>query len=210
MVEADAGGGGREVQVVLGVVSIAVVRACGHSDGEGIFVGGAAGEALGRSDAQFGLRQIEPTAVLWSVVPFEALDQPPGFGGRKGFVEGRLAVDVEVVLDQNDGLGVGEVEIGQVFQDVSVVHGGVAVGDFDVAPAFERSKHHEEVGGAVALVLVIATGGRPGFIGIGTRVSARSCFEVSSRQTSGYSGSRGRVLTASTSSIAATNALLAS
>jgi hypothetical protein len=25
--------------------------------------------------------------VLWSVVPFEAFDQPPGFGGRKGFVE---------------------------------------------------------------------------------------------------------------------------
>jgi hypothetical protein len=22
--------------------------------------------------------------VLWSIVPFEALDQPPGFGGRKG------------------------------------------------------------------------------------------------------------------------------
>ena len=32
-------------------------------------------------------RQIEPTAVFWSVVPFEAFDQPPGFGGRKGFVE---------------------------------------------------------------------------------------------------------------------------
>src|SRR6202049_560922 len=27
-----------------------------------------------------------------------------------------------------------------------------------MAPAFERCKHHEEIGGAVALVLVIATG----------------------------------------------------
>jgi len=25
--------------------------------------------------------------VFWSVVPFEALDQAPGFDGRKGFVE---------------------------------------------------------------------------------------------------------------------------
>src|SRR6266852_180607 len=33
------------------------------------------------------LRQIEPTAVLWGVAPFEAFDQPPGFGGRKGFVK---------------------------------------------------------------------------------------------------------------------------
>jgi len=36
-----------------------------------------------------------------------------------------------------------------VFQDVSV--------DFDVAPALERREHHEEVGGAVALVLIMAT-----------------------------------------------------
>jgi hypothetical protein len=40
-------------------------------------------EALGRQDAEFGLRQIKPTAMLWSVVPFEALDQPPGFEGGK-------------------------------------------------------------------------------------------------------------------------------
>jgi hypothetical protein len=31
--------------------------------------------------AKFGLRQIGPTAVLWSVVPFAAVDQPLGFGG---------------------------------------------------------------------------------------------------------------------------------
>jgi hypothetical protein len=56
-------------------------------------------------------------------------------------------MDVEIVLDQNDGPGVREVDIGQIFQDVSVVHRGVAIGDFDTAPAFERCKHHEEVGG---------------------------------------------------------------
>ena len=127
------------------------------------------------------------------VMPFEALDQPPGFGGRERLIEGSLAVDVEVVLDQDDDLGVGEVGIGELFQDMSIVHGGVAIGDLDVAPAFERCEHHEEVGGAVTLVLVVERTGRPDFIGIGTRVSARSCFEVSSRQTSGRSGLRGRV-----------------
>ena len=72
-------------------------------------------------------------------------------------------MDVELVLDQNDGLGGREVDIGQIFQDVSVFHGGVAIRDFDTAPAFERCKHHEEVGGAVALVFVIATGRAPRF-----------------------------------------------
>src|SRR5712692_5267630 len=41
---------------------------------------------------------------------------------------------------------------------MSIIHGGMAIRDFDMAPAFERSKHHEEVGGTVALVLVIETG----------------------------------------------------
>ena len=66
-------------------------------------------------------------------------------------------MDVEIVLDQNDGPGVGKMDIGQVFQDVGVVHGGMAIRDFDTTPAFERSKHHEQVGGAVSLVFVIAT-----------------------------------------------------
>lgn len=54
---------------------------------EDLFVGNPAVEALGRKHPEFGLRHIQPTAVLWSVVPFEALDQPPGFGGWKGVVE---------------------------------------------------------------------------------------------------------------------------
>jgi hypothetical protein len=53
---------------------------------EGWFVGNATVETLGRKDAELGLRQIEPAAVLWGVVPFEAFDQPPG-SGRKGFVK---------------------------------------------------------------------------------------------------------------------------
>ncbi len=126
-------------------------------------------------------------------MPFEPLDQPPGFGGREGLVERSFTVDVKIVLDQNNDLGGGEVSIGEVLQDMSVIHGGVTIRYLDVAPAFERREQHEEVGGPIALVLVIAPGRAPGFIGIVARVSARSCFEVSSRQTSGRSGSRGRV-----------------
>ena len=73
--------------VGLGVVGIAVVHPCCDFFDEGLFVGNPAIEALGRQDAEFGLRQIKPTAVLWSVVPFEALDQPPGFSGWKGFIK---------------------------------------------------------------------------------------------------------------------------
>src|SRR3979409_976592 len=106
--------GGWELPIGLGVVGIAVVLPCGDFLDEGLFVGNPAVEALGGQDAEVGLRQLETTAMLWSVVPFEALDQPPGFEGRKGFIKRSLAVDIEIVLDQNDGLGIREVEIGQL------------------------------------------------------------------------------------------------
>src|SRR5437660_12878858 len=46
-------------------------------------------------------------------------------------------------------------DVGQVFQDASVIQGGMAICDLDMAPAFERSKHHEEIGGAIALVTIV-------------------------------------------------------
>jgi hypothetical protein len=43
--------------------------------------------ARGGKDAKLGFRHIEPTAVLWRVMPFETLGEPPCFGGGKSFVE---------------------------------------------------------------------------------------------------------------------------
>src|SRR5215510_11188334 len=43
------------------------------------------------------------------------------------------------------------------FKARAVIHGGMAICDLDVTPAFERSKHHEEIGGAIALILIIET-----------------------------------------------------
>jgi len=87
MLELDAGVWRCEVPVGLSVIGIAVVLPGGDFVSEGLFVGYAPGETLGRQNTKFGFRQIEPAAMLWRVVPFEALDQPPGLGGGKGFVE---------------------------------------------------------------------------------------------------------------------------
>ena len=61
------------------MVGIAVVLPCGDFIDERLFVGNPAVEALGRQDAEFGLRQIQPTSVLWSVVPLCAAEN---YGGR--------------------------------------------------------------------------------------------------------------------------------
>jgi hypothetical protein len=71
--------------VCLCVIGISVVFPSGDFLDEGLFVWDAGIES--REDTEFGFREIESTAVLRRVVPFEALDQPSGFGGRKGFVE---------------------------------------------------------------------------------------------------------------------------
>ena len=42
---------------------------------------------------------------------FEALHKPPGLPGREGFVERRNVMGVEIVFNQNDFLGGGEVYV---------------------------------------------------------------------------------------------------
>jgi hypothetical protein len=61
-------------------------------------------------------------------MPFETFDAP-GLGGGKGFVERCGGGGVEIILDQDDGFGLREVDIGQVFQNAGAIDGGPSVGD---------------------------------------------------------------------------------
>src|SRR5271166_2653020 len=76
VLEFDAGVGGCEAPICLGVIFISVMLPGGDLVSEDLLIGDAAVETLGRQDAEFRLRQIEPAAVLWRVMPFEPLDQP--------------------------------------------------------------------------------------------------------------------------------------
>jgi len=49
-------------------------------------------------------------------------------------------------------------------EDLGIIHRSVAVGDLDMAPAFQRGEHHEQIGRAIALVLVIKACG-PSWLG---------------------------------------------
>ena len=73
--------------------------------------------AVGCGDRGTGTKEradchIELTAVLWSVVLLEQFGEPLCFGGGKSFIERRLGMGVEIVLQQNNFLGVEEVDIG--------------------------------------------------------------------------------------------------
>ena len=72
MLEFDACVRRCEVPVGRGVIGVAIVLPCGDFVDERLFVGNAPVEALGRQNAKLGFGQIEPTAVFWREVPFEA------------------------------------------------------------------------------------------------------------------------------------------
>ena len=112
MLESGTCFGCGELPIGLGVVGVSILLPSGDFIDEGLFVWDAAIEALGRKDAEFGLGHIEPTAMLWSVMPFEPFGQPPCFGGGKSFIKRSLGMGIEIVLHQNDFLGVQEVDIG--------------------------------------------------------------------------------------------------
>ena len=136
---------------------VSLALPCGDLGNERRFVGDSTVEALRRQHGEFGFRHIKPTSVLGRIMPLEALGEPPRLGSGKRGVERRWGVRGEVVLDQHNLHRVGEVCIRQLFEHMGVVGGGVAVGHFDAAPAFEWRDHHEQTGHTVAMVFVIVT-----------------------------------------------------
>ena len=61
----------------------------------------------------------------------------------------------EIVLNERDFRGIRKPRVGHLLEQVRVVHGGVAIGDLDMAPAFQRGEHHEQIGGSIPLILVV-------------------------------------------------------
>ena len=47
---------------------------------------------------------------------------------------------IEVVLDENDLFGMGEVDIAQRFENLRVIDGRAPRGDLDISPTFERGE----------------------------------------------------------------------
>ena len=70
---------------------------------------------------------------------------------------------VENILHQRDFFDVGKLDIRELFQNMSIINGGVAIGDFDTPPALKGCKHHEYVGDAITLIFVIVAFWFPGF-----------------------------------------------
>src|SRR5271166_1181067 len=114
VLELDASVVRGEAPVGLGVAEVAVFDPGADLADEGFVVWDAPIEALGSEYGEFGFCQIEPGAMLGRVDPFELIYEATRLGRGEGFVERRLDVDIQVVLEQSDDLGIGKVGVGDV------------------------------------------------------------------------------------------------
>src|SRR5688572_17462697 len=105
---------------------------------------------------------VQPAAVLGGVVQLELGGQALGLGRWEGLVQGGRGVGVEVVLNQDDPLGVRIVDVDQLLDALGPVEAGAAVADHDLAPPSERLADQEQVDDALAHVLVVFFGRAPG------------------------------------------------
>ena len=71
--------------------------------------------------------------------------------------------------------------------------GGTAIGDLDMPPALKRCEQHEDIGGTVTLIFIINARWLTAFHRHWRSGFADQLFRGLIRQTSGRSGSRGRV-----------------
>ncbi len=78
---------------------------------DGLLVGDASAQALPGQNGELGLGHVEPASVLWRVMPFEAVDEAARFGGGEGGVERSWRMRAQVVLNQHDFLGGGEMQL---------------------------------------------------------------------------------------------------
>jgi len=153
--ELDSGIGSGELPFDFRLRLVAVALPSVDFVSEFVSIRDSAVETLASKDSQFDLRHVQPTSVFRCVVNFEFVDQAAGFFGREGRVERRRFVSVEVVLNEHDFLRVGVHHVNQMAYGVGVVDCGALVRHEGFAASFQRSVQHEDVGDAVADVLVV-------------------------------------------------------
>ena len=73
-----------------------------HLPAEGILIGDALSEAVAREDTELDLSHIEPATMLGGVVKLQPPRDAPRLRRRKGLVQRRRAMGIEVVQNHSD------------------------------------------------------------------------------------------------------------
>ncbi len=156
-----------ELPVCFCIVFVAVFKPCGYLARERFLVRDAPVKALAGQYGQLRFSHIEPASMFWRIVPLKPFRQAAGLLRGEGLIERGFGVRIEVVLNQADFPGIGEMDIAQLFQNMGIIDGSAPLANFNMAKAFKRREQHEQAGGPVALVFVVIPGGLPRLHGDG-------------------------------------------
>jgi hypothetical protein len=93
--------------------------------------------------------------MLWDIVELQSAQHPSRFWRRERLVERAGRVGRQIIEDDADTLGRGEVNVSRFTHTGGEVDGSPARGDFDLAPGPMDVEEDEQVGGSVALILAV-------------------------------------------------------
>ena len=148
---------GRKHPVDSGALGVAAFfPGCGLSDETSMAVDPSV-EALLREDADFDLDHVEPAGVLWRVMEFETAEQAASFVGRECLIECAGLVGRQIVEHNANAFGFGIVHVDKLAHAFGKVLRGASFRHLHLAPGPVHVNEHEQVGRAVASVLVIVT-----------------------------------------------------
>ena len=148
-------------------------------------IGNSPVQALPVKGAELDLRHIKPTAMLGSVMDFEALCQSPGLLRNKRLVEVCQAVRVQVVHNQPYADGAWVAFIEHTFDPPRPVPSRSMFARYHMALAGQWLYFEEYLGNAIADVFMVLRAGLPGAQAIASCTSPISCLLLSSIQTTG-------------------------
>lgn len=145
MLQLDAGIGGDAAPFDGFGTCVAVAAPSGRFGGHDLPFSEVAIETLPGQDTQFALGHVEPVAVGRGIVPFEVGRQAVCGGLVEGLVQGLGGMRVEVVADQAEKIGLGEVDLRQCPQDMGAVDGRAPVAYLDRPPAQQGAESRKRL-----------------------------------------------------------------
>ena len=129
---------------------------------ERFFIANPSVQTLTTENAQFNLRDIQPTAMLWRIVKLQLPEYAPRLFRRECLIQRRRAMRVQVIQHHSYPLRRREGFVSQPFHLSGEVLHRSLLGHRDVPPATLRFAHHKQVAYAASLILIIKTLDFPG------------------------------------------------
>src|SRR5579862_6147226 len=96
--------------------------------------------------------------MFWGMVELQLVEDTPCFSRFKSGIERSRRMDVEIVENHPDDIGLREMNIHQITHQESKILVFSVSGDGGITPARERLKNHKQVAHALTHILIIVAG----------------------------------------------------